>query len=165
MVHGNGTGVLQLWNSIRSLFTIDLLCSQNVSGDWWNRLTFFCSSVRIPLMAEHGSVSAAYTHKHLISLPWPIISSILSSATPTNINFPLIQRSLNIYNYNWELPCNTWYWFKVLKEFRSNPGWRPLYRDFTVVDYILERKLNFIWQNHRHTFLSSRFSQVHHSPS
>jgi len=97
MVHGNGTGVLQLWNSIRSLFTIDLLCSQNVSGDWWNRRTFFCSSVRIPVMAEHGSASAAYTHKHLIWRPWPIISSILSSATPTDVSFPLIRCSLNIY--------------------------------------------------------------------
>jgi hypothetical protein len=30
-------------------------------------------------MAEHGAVSGAYTHKHLISRPRAIISSILSS--------------------------------------------------------------------------------------
>lgn len=168
MVYGNGTGVFQAWNSIRSLFTIDLLCSQNVSLDWWNRRTFLCSSNRIPLMAEHGSVSAAYTHMHLIWRPWSIISSILSSAIPTAVSFlwsctayVWVASSTNCGQRN---PCNTWYWFKVLKEFRPNPSRWPLYWDFAVVDHILERKLNFIWQNHRHTFLSSTFSHVHYSP-
>lgn len=78
--HGSGTGVLHSWNSTRSLFTIDLLWSQKVSADWWNRLTFLCSSHMIALIAEHRSVSAAYTHRHLISRPRPIISSTLPSA-------------------------------------------------------------------------------------
>lgn len=37
---GKGIGGFQPWKSTRFLFMIDLLCSQNVSADWWNRLTF-----------------------------------------------------------------------------------------------------------------------------
>lgn len=78
---GKGTGGLQSWNSTRSLLTTEPLWSQNVSPDWWKRLTFLWSSHMIPTMVEHGSVSGAYTHRHLTCLPRAIMASITSSGS------------------------------------------------------------------------------------
>lgn len=56
-VQGRGMGGFHLLNSTKFLLTIVLLWSQKVSDDWWNCLTFLCSSHIIALNAEQESDS------------------------------------------------------------------------------------------------------------